>query len=213
MCRLPTRPLGRRAVESLILVSRIHIGLLYSSKKRIIPGTVCFFFFFFSQCPRKLAFSCGTPCSDYLHAPRLASLLGAGASAGALLGASSIGDTTNTSAPSGALLGGSIVYLLSLAGDQGVLRFTSTFRLASLGARSWYWRSPGAPSTGVSHALALSRSMVSRAVALFYGASPSQPVLSSQLSYSRRLPYVSRSSALLYSYWKIYSRNPNFSKT
>ena len=162
------------------------------------------FFCFYTQSPRKLAFSCGTPCSDYLHAPRLASLLGAGASARALLGASSIGDTTNTSAPPAALLGGSIVYLLYLAGDQGVLRYTSTFRLASLGARSWYWRSPGAPPAGVSHALAvsvaLSRPMVSRAVALFYGASPSQPVLPSQLSYSTRLPYVSRSSALLYSY-------------
>ena len=108
------------------------------------------------------------------------------------------------------------MYLLSLAGDQGVLRFTSTFRLASLGARSWYWRSPGAPSAGVSHALALSvalsRPVVSRAVALFYGASPTQPVLSSQLSYSRRLPYVSRSSALLHSYSKIYSKKHNIFK-
>ena len=162
------------------------------------------FCFFYSQCPRKLTLSCGTPCSDYLHAPWLASLLGAGASARALLGAFSTGDNTNTSAPPGALLGGSIVYLLSLAGDQKVLRFTSAFRLASLGARSWYWRSPVAPSAGVSHALApsvaLSRPVVSRAVALFYGASPSQPVLFSQLSYSGRLHYVSRSSALLYYY-------------
>ena len=74
-----------------------------------------------------------------LHAPRLASLLGAGAGSGtrALLGASSTGGTSGTSAPPGTLLTRPVMPLLSLAGDRGVVfGFTSTFRLASLGARS-----------------------------------------------------------------------------
>ena len=90
-----------------------------------------------------------------------------------------------------------MVYLLSLAGDRRVLfRLTSTSRLASLGARSWYWRSPGGVSSG----------------GALYGAFPSQPVLSTQLSYSRRSPYVPRSSGLLYSYWNIYPRKSKIFK-
>ena len=46
------------------------------------------------------------------------------------------------SAPSGTILTGSVMSLLSLAGDRRVLfGYTSTFRLAFLGARFWCWRS------------------------------------------------------------------------
>ena len=88
----------------------------------------------------------GLPSRVYLHAPRLTYLFGAGAgtSAGAraLLGASLTRGTSGTSAPPGALSTRPVMSLLSLAGDRGVLfGLTSTFRLAFLRARSWYWRS------------------------------------------------------------------------
>ena len=110
---------------------------------------------------RKPTFSYRTLCSGYLHAPKLASLLnaGAGARACAFLSASSIGGTSGTSAPPGAFLTVLVKSLLSLADDRGVLfgSASTTSRLASLGARSWYyWRSSGAPLTDVSQALALS---------------------------------------------------------
>ena len=108
---------------------------------------------------QNLAFSWAALCLGYLHAPKLASVLGtgAGARACALLSASSTGDTSGTSVPPGALLIGPVMSLLSLAGDHGVLYgYTSTTsRLASLGAHSWYWCFSGAPSTGVSQTLAL----------------------------------------------------------
>ena len=108
---------------------------------------------------QKLAFSWAALCLGYLHAPKLASLLdtGAGARACALLSASSTGSTSGTSVPPGALLIGPVMSLLFLAGDHGVLYgYTSTTsRLASLGAHSWYWRFSGAPSTDVSQTLAL----------------------------------------------------------
>ena len=107
--------------------------------------------------------------------------------------------------------------LLSLAGDRGALfGFTSTFRLAFLGACFWYWRSPGAPSVGLFQILALSvalsRPVMSRAVALLYGAPPTKSGLSPQLSSSGTSTFVPRSSALLHSYWKLYSRKPKMSK-
>ena len=99
----------------------------------------------------------GLPCSD-LPSPRLAFLFGASAGAGAcaLPSASSTGYTLGTGAPPDTLLIGPVMSLFSLTGGLGVLfGFTSiTSMLASLDAR--FWRSPGAPSTGIPQALALS---------------------------------------------------------
>ena len=64
---------------------------------------------------QKLTFSCGASCSGCLHAPRLASLPGAGAGTGAraLLSASSIGGTSGTSAFPCTLSIGSVMSVLS----------------------------------------------------------------------------------------------------
>ena len=102
---------------------------------------------------RKLSFTCGALYSGYHHTPRLASLLGACAKTGAysLLVASSAGGASRTGAPPGALLTGSVISLLSLADDCGVLfGFNSTkSRLASVCAHSWYyWRYLRAPLIG-----------------------------------------------------------------
>ena len=88
----------------------------------------------------------GLPPLVYLHASSLAYLLiacvGAGAGARALFSASSTGGISGTSAPPRALSTWPIMYLLPPAGYAGILfGFNSTSRLASLGARSWYWHS------------------------------------------------------------------------
>ena len=85
------------------------------------------------------------------HSLRLASLLGAGAWAGActLLSASSTGGLPLVLALLMALWTRPMKSLLSLADEGGVLFTSTTSRLASLGARFWfYWRRPRARSTG-----------------------------------------------------------------
>ena len=76
--------------------------------------------------------------------PRLASLVGTGAGAGAYtpLSAFSTGGTSGTSVSPGTLLTRLVMPLLTLADDRRVIYgFTSKFRLmASLGARLGYWR-------------------------------------------------------------------------
>ena len=87
----------------------------------------------------------------------------------------------------------------------------STYRLASLGTHSWTSRSPGALSTDVPQALALSiafyRSVVSHVMVPFYGAPPTNRC------YPSIYPLLAGDSlsleALLSFYWKLYSKKPS----
>ena len=156
-------------IKSLILVFRIHFSFIFSEHIEFEPYPEVISGASFTQTltltrlgteySRKLTFLWAS-LLGFASTLRPASLFGAGAGAGAhaLLNASSLGGTSGTSASPGALSTGPVTSSLGLPSHPG-------WRPLALAPGT------GAPSTGVSQALALfvalSRAVVSRAMALF----------------------------------------------